>query len=132
MPAISRILASIPVTDFDRAKAFYTGTLGLSPIMELPGMTILGTSHGGVMVYTSDVAAPSESTRAVLGVADLDAFVAELKDAGVAFEHYPELPMTTWDGDIATWQAPSDDIPSQRTAWFKDPEGHILNVAADF
>ena len=47
--------------------------------------------------------------------------VADLKSKGVTFEHY-DMPGMTRDGDVYV----SGDM---KVAWFKDPDGNILNVA---
>ena len=43
-----------------------------------------------------------------------------LKSKGVVFEHY-DMPGMTRDGDIHV-------AASRRVAWFKDPDGNILNI----
>ena len=45
-----------------------------------------------------------------------------LKAKGVVFEHY-DLPDTRRDGDVHI----AGDL---RVAWFKDPDGNILNIAS--
>ncbi len=50
----------------------------------------------------------------------MDDVVRDLKAKGVRFEHY-DLPGMTRQGDI--------HVAGQlRTAWFKDPDGNILNI----
>jgi predicted enzyme related to lactoylglutathione lyase len=52
-------------------------------------------------------------------VADLDAEVKRLNEAGISFEHY-DMPGLEWNGDIAS-------IPGMgRMAWFQDSEGNIM------
>ena len=53
------------------------------------------------------------------------AAVADLKKKGVAFEHY-RLPELTLEGDV--YAAPDGHM---RVAWFKDPDGNILNLVAE-
>jgi hypothetical protein len=50
----------------------------------------------------------------------MDAIVRELKNRGVAFEHYPELGMDI-HGDVHV----ADGF---KAAWFKDPDGNILHI----
>ena len=47
--------------------------------------------------------------------------VAALKSKGVVFEHY-DMPGMTRDGDVYV-------AGDMKVAWFKDPDGNILNVA---
>jgi hypothetical protein len=44
-----------------------------------------------------------------------------LRDKGVTFERYDDLPDTTRDGDVHV-------TGELRSVWFKDPDGNILNV----
>ena len=48
-----------------------------------------------------------------------------LKAKGVRFEHY-NLPDTTLDGDIHV----SRNNREMKVAWFKDPDGNILNIVS--
>ncbi len=50
----------------------------------------------------------------------MDAEVKALKNKGVAFEHY-EMPGSTLEGDVHVFG-------DMRVAWFKDPDGNILNL----
>jgi len=51
---------------------------------------------------------------------DLERVVAALKAKGVRFEHY-DMPNTTLTGDIHV-------MDKMKVAWFKDPDGNILNL----
>jgi hypothetical protein len=51
---------------------------------------------------------------------DIESVVRELKTKGVAFEHY-DMPDVTREGDIHV-------ADNMKVAWFKDPDGNILNV----
>jgi hypothetical protein len=55
-------------------------------------------------------------------VDDVESVVADLKAKGVDFEHY-ELPGMVREGDIHLME-------SYKSAWFKDPDGNILNVGS--
>jgi hypothetical protein len=52
---------------------------------------------------------------------DIESVVQTLKTKGVTFEHY-DLPATTREGDIHV-------TGDYKVAWFKDPDGNILNIA---
>ena len=49
----------------------------------------------------------------------IDAIVDALRSKGVAFEHY-DLPGLKREGDVHVGEG-------MRVAWFKDPDGNILN-----
>jgi hypothetical protein len=51
---------------------------------------------------------------------DMEILVKELKSKGIKFEHY-DMPNTTLKDDIHF----SGDM---KVAWFKDPDGNILNI----
>jgi catechol 2,3-dioxygenase-like lactoylglutathione lyase family enzyme len=110
------------VTDFDAARSFYEGTLGLEPLMEFPESVLYRSGNTRLMVYRSDFAGTNKATGATWGVGDaLDAIVQELRSKGVAFEHY-DLPDTTRDGDI------HELGDGMRGVWFKDPSGNVISL----
>jgi len=116
--------ATIAVTDIDRAKEFYGKTLGLSTKEERSDGVIYESAGTWFLVYPSQFASPSESTRMTFEVQDLDASVEELRGAGVTFEEYDFPGLKTVNG-IA-------EIQGERGAWFKDPDGNILALGQRF
>ena len=112
--------ATLAVGDIDEARAFYEGTLGLSPAMEFPDSVLYTAGNSRLMVYHSDFAGTNKATAATWGVGDqLDPIVEGLRAKGVSFEHY-DLPDTTRDGDIHELGG------EMRGVWFKDPAGNII------
>jgi catechol 2,3-dioxygenase-like lactoylglutathione lyase family enzyme len=118
----SPVAATIAVSDLDRARKFYEETLGLQAKMEDPGGIMYGSGDSMVLVYPSQFAGTSQATVATWMVSDLDAVVDDLTSKGVTFEQYDMEGLKTDERGIATL---SDEI---RGAWFKDPDGNILNV----
>ena len=55
-------------------------------------------------------------------VADLTLAVKEVRDHGVVFEEY-DLPGLKTVGGIA------EHVSGARGAWFKDPDGNVLEIA---
>lgn len=51
---------------------------------------------------------------------EIETVVKSLKSKGVTFEHYA-MPGLTIEGDIHVGQG-------MKVAWFKDPDGNILNL----
>ncbi len=114
-------VANLAVSDLDRARNFYTGTLGLKEVdQEGEELIVLKSGDSVVNVYRSDFAGTNEATAVTWEVDDIDAEVAALKAKGVAFEHY-DMPELERDGDLHV----ADDC---KIAWFKDPDGNILNI----
>jgi len=118
----SPVAATIAVSDLERARGFYEGTLGLQKKMEDPGGVMYGSGETVVLVYPSQFAGTSQATVATWMVADLDAVVDDLTSKGVTFEQYDMEGLKTDERGIASL---TDEI---RGAWFKDPDGNILNV----
>lgn len=116
------VLATIAVSDLATAKEFYGETLGLTMVDENPGGVTYASGDGKLFVYLSDYAGTNQATCATWEVDDVENVVADLKAKGVNFEHY-ELPDMVREGDIHLME-------SYKSAWFKDPDGNILNVGS--
>lgn len=116
------VAATLPVADLARAREFYEGTLGLKPELTMePEVVLYGSGQSRVLVYRSEFAGTNEGTAASwIASSGFDDEIAALREKGVTFEHY-DLPETTLDGDVHVM----GDI---RSAWFKDPDGNILNL----
>jgi catechol 2,3-dioxygenase-like lactoylglutathione lyase family enzyme len=115
--------ATIPVTDLDRAKEFYGGTLGLELLVSNPGGHFWQTGDGTrIFTFKRPEASSGEHTMVGFRVQDIKTAVLELKGRGVVFEEYDEGGLTTVDS-IATMGPIS-------AAWFKDPDGNIIGIVA--
>lgn len=118
----AKMIAMVAVSDINKAKEFYGGTLGLTQSEENPAGVGYTAGSGNLFVYVSDSAGSSKSTSVSWSVEDLDAVVQELKANGVSqFEHY-NIPNATWHDDVATMGA-------MKAAWFHDPDGNILGLS---
>jgi len=118
--------ATLPVSDLQAAREFYENVLGLTPMQEMgeeaPGAVLYKSGESVVLVYESEYAGTNKGTAATWAAGgDFDAIVERLREKGVTFEHYDDLPGTTRDGDI-------HNFGEMRAVWFKDPAGNILNV----
>ena len=118
------VAATIAVSEMSRARAFYEEVLGLTVTQDLGGAVVYRSGTSAVFVYESEFAGTNKATAATWGVGeDFDGVVQVLRDKGVTFEHYDDLPETTRDGDVHSF---ADS--GMRAVWFKDPDGNILNV----
>jgi catechol 2,3-dioxygenase-like lactoylglutathione lyase family enzyme len=118
----SDMQATIPVTDLDRARAWYADKLGLQPEQEYPGGALgyrVG-EHSAFLLFLVDTAGTSEHQVAAWVVDDLDAEVAALRGRGVTFEEYDRPGLKTVRGIART--------PAGKGAWFKDSEGNVLTM----
>lgn len=112
---------------FDRAKRFYTEVLGLPVAMDMGADSAMFRAGGGsmFMVYERHgMPAPENTALGFALPADkFDAAVSELRANGVVFEEY-DLP----DVGLKTVNGVAED-GGAKTAWFKDSEGNIINIA---
>lgn len=121
----ARSFSSFSVNDLQRAKEFYSQTLGLE-VSETPEGLELHTGNNTVFLYPKPNHTPASFTVLNFHLDDIDAAVDELNGLGVTLEHY-ELP------DIKTDErgiARGPEGPAA-IAWFKDPAGNILSVLQD-
>ncbi|MER8424430.1 VOC family protein [Mesorhizobium sp. M0189] len=122
MLANSNATANLAVKDLAKARAFYEGTLGLKEVHNEGGELIVYKSGDtSINVYRSNFAGTNKATAVTWTVGDeLGKIVEALKSKGVAFEHY-DMPGLTLEGDVHVGQG-------MKVAWFKDPDGNILNL----
>ncbi|MBI4033419.1 VOC family protein [Candidatus Saccharibacteria bacterium] len=115
-------VATVAIEDMEAAKKFYEGTLGLTPQgSEDDGGITYKNGGSSLFVYQSEYAGSNKATAVSWSVGeDLDKIVTELKGKGVAFEQY-DMPGVTREGAVHS-------MGELRAAWFKDPDGNILNL----
>ena len=110
----------LPVTDVDRARTFYSESLGLD---------YAGTNDEGSALYALDGgstlvllprpdSSPSESTAMSFEVDDITSEIKDLEDRGVVFEDYDLPDLKTVDHVCV--------MGDEKAAWFKDPTGNVL------
>ena len=111
---------TVPVSDMERAKAWYRDKLGLTPKSEDPGGAWYESGGQGFALFPTPYAGTAQNTCMEWSVKDIKAMVEELKGRGVTFEHY-DMPGMEWDGDIAI-------MGPYKGAWMKDSEGNTLGI----
>jgi len=115
-------VANIAVRNLEAARKFYEGTLGLKQI-DAEGQELIVFKSGNSMlnVYRSRYAGTNQATAMTWTVGDdLADVVRALKAKGVTFEHY-DMPGMAREGDLHV-------AGDTKVAWFKDPDGNILNL----
>ena len=116
-------IATIAVKDIEVAKKFYEDTLRLKPAPSEEQRVLTYKSGGStVLVYESQYAGTNKATTMSWAVDDVEGQVKELKDKGVAFEHY-DFPGMSRKGDVHL-------TGRGKAAWFKDPDGNILAIVS--
>jgi catechol 2,3-dioxygenase-like lactoylglutathione lyase family enzyme len=115
-------VANIAVKNLDTAKKFYEDTLGLTPVgAEDQEVIVFKSGNSTVYVYQSQYAGTNKATAVTWVVGDdVGGIVQQLKAKGITFEHY-DMPGITRDGDVHI-------AGDMKVAWFKDPDGNILNI----
>ena len=112
----------IAVTDLNRAKKFYEGTLGLKAKDEWGGEGVtLKSGDTTINVYRSEFAGTNKATTLTFEVDDIEKETRELKEKGIFFEQY-DLPGLERRGDLYVGEG------GFKTTWFKDPDGNILSL----
>jgi catechol 2,3-dioxygenase-like lactoylglutathione lyase family enzyme len=120
MITATMVVATIPVTDLERAKEFYGKTLGLTFLWETPVAVRFRCGEVSELSVFKRPAMSTEHTLAHFEVADIEAVVSTLESAGVEFLDYTDGPLVT-TGHIA-------QLGPARGAWFRDPDGNTLGV----
>jgi catechol 2,3-dioxygenase-like lactoylglutathione lyase family enzyme len=117
----SKAFSGFSVNDTQKAKEFYSRTLGLE-VSESNGLLKLHLAGGTtVLIYPKPDHAPATFTILNFPVDTVDKTVDELTKRGVRFEIYSEPNLKTNDKGVFRGGGPV-------IAWFKDPAGNILSV----
>ena len=115
------ILAFVPITDSDKARAFYEGVLGLRFVKD-DGFALVLEANG-IMIRAAKMKEVKPAQFTILGwqVSEIENVVHALGKRGVHFEIFGFFKQD----ELGIWTAPTGD----KVAWFKDPDGNILSVS---
>jgi predicted enzyme related to lactoylglutathione lyase len=117
----TRMFGSFSVNDLNKARKFYSETLGVT-VEAVDGMPVLNVGgEGRTMIYEKPDHVPATFTVLNFPVDDLESTMKELKSRGVRFEIYDMEDLKTDADGVLTHDGMS-------IAWFKDPAGNILSV----
>jgi catechol 2,3-dioxygenase-like lactoylglutathione lyase family enzyme len=114
------VVATIPVSDLDRAKEFYGQTLGLTALWENPASVRYQVGEHSELSIFKRPGLDTVHTLAHFEVDDIEDTVKDLEARGVRFQDYTEGPLVTTD-HIA-------QLGPARAAWFTDPDGNTLGL----
>jgi catechol 2,3-dioxygenase-like lactoylglutathione lyase family enzyme len=123
MLADKNAVANLAVKNLEAARKFYADTLGLRQVgAEGDELIVFSSGNSTINVYRSQYAGTNKATAVTWGVGkDVESVVQALRAKGVKFEHY-DVPGMTREGDVHV-------AGQMKVAWFKDPDGNILNIA---
>jgi catechol 2,3-dioxygenase-like lactoylglutathione lyase family enzyme len=115
------IVAFVPITDTEKARAFYQGILGLRFVKD-DGFALVLEANG-IMVRAAKMKEFTPAQFTILGwqVSDIEQVVRGLAARGVHFEVFGFLKQD----ELGIWTAPTGD----KVAWFKDPDENILSLS---
>jgi catechol 2,3-dioxygenase-like lactoylglutathione lyase family enzyme len=121
MLAAGDLIGFVHTTDYDKARAFYEGKLGLE-FVNLDKFALVMNS-GGRMIRITKVPKFTALQGTVLGwrVENIQSVATWLTERGVTLEKYPFVQ----DQNLGIWTAPE----GSKVAWFKDPDGNILSIS---
>ena len=116
--------ANIAVKDLEVAKRFYGETLGLTQVgSEGDELIVFRSGNSMINVYRSKYAGTNQATALTWVVGEgVESVVEALKAKGISFEHYDMLEIRR-EGDVHIGG-------NMKVAWFKDPDGNILNIVS--
>jgi catechol 2,3-dioxygenase-like lactoylglutathione lyase family enzyme len=115
----TKAFSGFAVDDVDKAREFYSETLGLEVSEENGLLTLQIADDRPTLVYPRPNHTPAEYTILNFPVDDIDQAVDELTARGVRFERYEAFNQD--ERGIMREEGPP-------IAWFKDPAGNVLSV----
>ena len=121
MLAAGKMMGFVPIKDYEAARAFYEGVLGLRFVKDDGFAMVLDAN--GTMIRAAKVKDFTPAQFTVLGwqVSDIENIVRALGKKGVHFEIFGFFKQD----ELGIWTAPTGD----KVAWVKDPDGNILSVS---
>ncbi len=117
----AHLVAFLPVTEIDRAHAFYVDTLGLAVVERNPFALVLRGGGTTLRITKVDAFTPQPFTALGWEVSRMQAVAMQLIDAGITFERYPGMEQD----HLGIWTTPD----GSKVMWFKDPDGNRGAIA---
>lgn len=121
----TKAFSSFSVSDLQKAKKFYSETLGIETKDNPMGLIELHIAGGNyIMAYSKPNHVAATFTILNFPVQNIDEAVDELTKKGITFEQYSGEMQTDKKGIFRS----TDESKGPSIAWFKDPAGNILSV----
>ncbi|MEI8081253.1 MAG: VOC family protein [Actinomycetes bacterium] len=115
-----QLMAFVAVTDLERARDFYVGTLGLTVVESDPGTVVINANGTPLRLTQINEHRPTNHTVVGWAVDDIDEVAQELADRGLRLGEYENL-----DQDQnGVWTGPN----GSRIGWLEDQDGNILSL----
>jgi catechol 2,3-dioxygenase-like lactoylglutathione lyase family enzyme len=124
MFAPTAAFSGFSVDDLDKAKAFYSSTLGLKVEADGVGARLHLTGGGAVFFYPKPDHQPATFTILNFEVENIDDAVDELGSRGVQVLRYENIPGVDAKGILRG----REHNTGPDIAWFMDPARNVLSV----
>jgi catechol 2,3-dioxygenase-like lactoylglutathione lyase family enzyme len=121
MLTAGKLVGFLTTRDYEKARAFYVGKLGLEFVSLDQFALALRAGENMIRIGKAETFQPAQGTVLGWEVDDVRATVLWLNSRGVVTEKYPFVA----DQELGIWTAPSGD----QVAWFKDPDGNVLSLS---
>ena len=121
MVATGKMVGFVLTRDYDAARKFYEGQLGLTFVSQDQFALVVQAGANHIRIVKVPDLTPLRSTVLGWEVQGIEAVVDWLRGRGVPFEKYPFVQ----DQERGIWAAPG----GAKVAWFKDPDGNVLSVS---
>src|SRR5437867_8344140 len=116
MLASGKMVGFVLTKDYEKARSFYEGTLGLEFVSLDQFALVMKAGGHHIRISKAPTFTPVRSTVLGWDVPDIEAVVGWLTQRGVAFEKYAFVQ----DQERGIWTSPD----GSKVAWFKDPDGN--------
>jgi len=118
------VVATMPAVDIQRARRYYSDTLGLKPVqIPVPDGALFEAGKGSQIYLYQRGQTKADHTAATFTVENIEQVVDDMTMRGVIFEQYDMGELKTDARGIVTFG-------SSKSAWFKDSEGNILGLVS--
>ncbi len=114
------VTATIPASNMERAKKYYSEKLGFRPVEENEAGALYDCKNSHFFLYPTQYAGTAKNTAVGWEVDQIEQVVNDLRSKGVEFEEY-DMPGLKTNRGIAMFGR-------DKVAWFKDSEGNILGL----
>lgn len=116
-----KIKAFLSTVQPDKAKTFYTETIGLKLLSQDDFGFELEANTALLRISKVEKLTPQPFTVLGWETDDIITTIRHLNEKGVSFERYPSVEQDVY----GIWIAPG----GTRVAWFKDPDGNLLSLS---
>ena len=117
----SKLVGFLATTDYNKAREFYEGKLGLRFVSQDDFALVLHADGNTIRIPRVTDFRPQPFTVLGWEVSDIQSKVKELAGRGVQFERYG----FAGQDELGIWSSPA----GAKVAWFKDPDGNVLSMS---